>query len=398
MLTLHGNSSRSHRFARYALLTLLCAAVPRLATAQTSDVQMANRRLLLLRAQEARDAGRHDEALDLASRAGEIQMSSSVRMFIAREHFTLEHLAEALDGAERCLADVARDPLPNARDRQVIQGVCQQLMDTLRARVGRVVVVAPSQPPAGLRVTIAGREVPPALYGQPSVVNPGSVVVEATAEGRDAFTRTVQAGSGQTETVEIVLPTQPATLTLRGDGELPAGTTVYVAGHELTTQQFGEALRVEPGVVQIEARAAEHLPFTESVRLTPGQRETVTVTLRRLPRVRRTQRILGWTGIGIGAALVTAGVVTGMIGSARREDYDDVHCAAQATPACVDAWDTLNALRTTHLTGLIAGGVTAVAGAVLVLTAPSSRERVGPVAFGCGPWWGAAGVSCGGRF
>ena len=398
MLTLPGNPSRSRRFAHGALFALLCAAVPRLVAAQTTDVQMANRRLLLLRAQEARDAGRHDEALDLASRAGEIQMSSSVRMFIAREHFTLEHLAEALDGAERCLAEVARDPLPNARDRQVIQGVCQQLTDTLRARVAHVVIVAPAQVPPGLRVTLGGREVPPALYGQPSVVNPGSVVIEATAEGREPFTRTVQTGSGQTETIALVLPTQPATLTLRSEGELPANATVYVGGHELATPQLGQALRIEPGEVQVEARAAEHLPFTTSLRLAPGQHETVTVTLRRRPRVPRAQRILGWTGVGVGAALVTEALVTGMIGSARREDYDDVRCAAQATPACIDDWDTLDALHTAHLAGLIAGGVTTVAGVVLVLTAPSSRERAEPVAFGCSPWWSAAGVSCGGRF
>ena len=81
-----------------ALVASTCAGA---AFAQ-SDADMAARRLLLEQAQQARTGGDHTRALDLASRAGRISMTASVRRFIAEEENSLGRYASAL-GSFGCL-------------------------------------------------------------------------------------------------------------------------------------------------------------------------------------------------------------------------------------------------------------------------------------------------------
>src|SRR5438105_823884 len=121
-----------------ALVASTCAGA---AFAQ-SDADMAARRLLLEQAQQARTGGDHTRALDLASRAGRISMTASVRRFIAEEENSLGRYASALGSAELCVHDAEREPA--SRNRDAVASGCRTLASQLRGRVGHIVVRVPT--------------------------------------------------------------------------------------------------------------------------------------------------------------------------------------------------------------------------------------------------------------
>jgi hypothetical protein len=79
----------------------------------------------------------------------------------------------------------------------------------LAAKIG-LVVIAVTDRPAGIEVTIAGRVVPPDHLGEAFPVAPGPVLVEATAPGRVPFQRKLAIGAGASEVLAIALVTDTA--------------------------------------------------------------------------------------------------------------------------------------------------------------------------------------------
>jgi hypothetical protein len=194
---------RERRRQWSVVATLLATlGLPHRAAAQSGS-DAASRRLLLEQAQRARDENRHRDALDLARRAGAIQMTVSLRAFIAREEGDLGMYAAALNDSELCYREIIQTP-PTYVDRQAILETCQTLNAFNRARVGSVVVSVPSPAPDGLRVTVNGQELREVLFGQSYIVNPGSVSIDASATGR-RFHRDVRVASGQTVQVAVEL-------------------------------------------------------------------------------------------------------------------------------------------------------------------------------------------------
>lgn len=187
-----------------ALLALL--AVPSLAPAQPRDPSLAaTRRDLIDQARAARTGGDHARALDLAQRAGQIEMSLSLRRFIGEEQESLGRVAEAMNSAESCVREGG-----SARDNAAHVDACRAIVARMQSRVGRVTVVAPTPPPAGLRVRVAGNEVPPAVWGVPMLVTPGTVAVDAEAPSYRAFHREVTVAVGGVEPVTVTLEALPA--------------------------------------------------------------------------------------------------------------------------------------------------------------------------------------------
>jgi hypothetical protein len=172
----------------------LCAvlAFGATAAAQSGPAEVA-RRELLRDADVARTAGDHARALDLATRAGQIRMTTSLRLLLAQEHEATGHLVEALDHASGCAREAEADA--TMRNRQQVQGICQALVASITPRVGNLVVQV-SSPPPGLVVRVAGHEVNPALYGVAFPVMPGSVAVEVGGEGVVAAREEVQVRAG----------------------------------------------------------------------------------------------------------------------------------------------------------------------------------------------------------
>ncbi|MDO9015680.1 MAG: hypothetical protein Q8S73_07880 [Deltaproteobacteria bacterium] len=182
------------------------------AAAQTDPgVMAATRRDLIREAQEARTAEDHGRALDLATRAGQLGMSASLRRFIAEEQNAQGLLGPALGSAELCAREAERDTSPARADHL---SACQALAASLRPRVARLVVETPRIP--GLQVRVADTDLPSAVWGVPYLVTPGTVLVTAMAPGYRPFRAELDVGPGGTRAVRVVLEEAPQSL------ELPA--------------------------------------------------------------------------------------------------------------------------------------------------------------------------------
>jgi len=189
----------------FVALGALSAAVilqPKPASAQ-SEAEVAARRLLVEQAQQARTAGDHARALEQARRAGEIQMTPSLRFFIAEEHAALDHVGEAFGTADLCVREAERDPA--LRNRDAILAGCRGVMDTLRSRIAIIVVRVPQPAPQGLSILVQGQPLAASSYDRPMVVAAGSIAVEATAQGQPPFRTTVTLAAGASEDVQIAL-------------------------------------------------------------------------------------------------------------------------------------------------------------------------------------------------
>lgn len=123
-------------------------------------------------------------------------------------------------------------------------------------------------------------------------------------------------------------------------------------------------------------------------------------------------RALGITGLALGGVGLTLGVVglvlrNGAVTEFNAPDGSGHNCYRDGsdnvvTPLgigvdCVGLGSTATTMQTLSVVGFVGGGVFAAAGAVLLVTAPSSRSREG-LAVRCGMGPGDVGVACGGRF
>jgi hypothetical protein len=110
------------------------------ALAQVTDTELAARRTLIDQASAARAANNPQQALDLAQRAGRIQMTPSLRMFIAETLAAMGNHAEAMGAADRCAQEADRDTA--ASNRAQILASCRAVATNARTHVGYVTVTA----------------------------------------------------------------------------------------------------------------------------------------------------------------------------------------------------------------------------------------------------------------
>lgn len=174
----------------------------RTARAQTEE-ELSLRRVALERAQALSSSGDHAQALQLATRAGAIQMTPSVRLFIAREQAAVGQHAAALLTAQTCQREVARAEVSN---RAEILTACRDVAAHETPLVGMLQIEPPATALPGLEVRVRDAVVGASLLGLPYVVDPGSVVVVATAPGHVRFEATVTLAAQETRTVRLDLP------------------------------------------------------------------------------------------------------------------------------------------------------------------------------------------------
>ncbi len=203
---------------RYGLLVrrntiLSCLSLTLLAPsawAQSVDpTLLASRRALIDRATASRTAGRHGEALELAQRAAQIQMTPSLRLFLMQEQVEVGQLAEAYGSGLACQSEASRDSATNAR---TIERLCTDTVNSLRTRVARLVVtVTPIV--EGMRVFVGNRELHAVLLGNDYVVTPGEVTVRVEATGHRTASSTVRAVAGNALNVPLAIEREAAVVT-----------------------------------------------------------------------------------------------------------------------------------------------------------------------------------------
>jgi hypothetical protein len=246
-------TSRHHGpiVATLAALSLLCA-VP--ASAQTLDpAASAARRELIDQALAARDAGRHEEALQLGTRAGALEMSASLRRFIAEEQAATGRLAEALGSAQRCSTEADRDTGPHRMDHIA---ACNALVSDLRLRVGHIVLQL-ANAPADVHVTVGGTEVPRALWGVPYVVTPGTIAIEVTSPHHETTHQSVSVERGQSANVELQLGAEQAGASTASSA--PSGTASQTPDQSARSTSHPAASSIPIGPVVMLAAGAVFL-------------------------------------------------------------------------------------------------------------------------------------------
>lgn len=348
------------RAMQRAVLALFVLATPRLARAQDPRAEIA-RRELLHRAERARSRGDHAEAVEFGTRALEIRATPSLRLMLAQAHEALGHPLEALDQATACAREAIADSSLRNRE-QLIEG-CRDLSEALGARIARVVVRVTPRDVPGLRVRIGDRDVPTALLGVPVPLLPGAVSIVAESSDARAVRQTLTLAAGRTQEIELSLA--------------PSARTPDAAP--------------PPAVASMPSVAASPL-------VSAATEDRVVVS-----SVRRTW---GWVALGVGLAGVGVGIGGVVLREGAAIDYNGAPLSnggvcpgtsyGGAQPEfCQNYLDRAATGEALAWTGLLAGGALVAAGAVLLATAPSSRER-GTAAIRCGASW--SGLQCAGVF
>lgn len=191
----------------FKAILILGTFLPVAVVAQPAENPATLRQALTIQARQAMIAGDHSKALSLATQAGQIRMSPSLRLFIAQEQNEIGQLAPALSNAELCVFEATKDKA--LKKRKEILRTCKDLMAHIQKFAGRITVSLPTPVPPQVRVLIGSQEVEESLFGRPYPIRPGAIHVEATAPGCLPYQRELEIEAGDEVTVTVSLPPDP---------------------------------------------------------------------------------------------------------------------------------------------------------------------------------------------
>jgi hypothetical protein len=187
-----------------------------------------------------------------------------------------------------------------------------------------------------------------------------------------------------------------------------AGLEVIRDGVGVSDAVFGVAVPVDPGDHVVEAQAPGKLPWKTKLQISAGDKNGL-VTIPELapapvtataapgagptpsaalasnaapaPAEGRTQRTLGWTALGLGAVGIGLGIVFEAQRGSKLTERDGicpsgVGCSPDDISKIDDLTNQARSAGTSGAVALVAGGVLAVGGVTLILSAPSSSPRV----------------------
>ncbi len=185
-----------------AVLGAAWVLCPDIVSAQPTS-RGAERRELIDQGVQARRIGDHEHALDLFTRAGQIEMRPGLRMSLAEEYQALGQARPACETASRCVEEVQAD-LSRPESGRVLQG-CAELVSATCARFGRLRMHLPTPSPAGLRVSVQGRSFDVTGVDGVAIVDPGDLVVQASDASGETYREQLAVRPGETREVSVAL-------------------------------------------------------------------------------------------------------------------------------------------------------------------------------------------------
>lgn len=302
----------------------------------------------------AADKGDCATAIDRLERAESLFHAPPHLQHLGRCYAKLGRLVDAAE-AWRKLTYETLPPNAPAVFRDAV-AEAQTELPKIEPRLARLTIRASESYP-NLTIDVDGKPWPNAALDVPRVIDPGSHVIKARANGYKPQETTVELAEGGSQSVTLKLEA--------GDPSLVGTATPPTAGSGAPT--------VAPTAPP---------PPTSSPLKTIGL-------------------VVGGVGIAAGAA----GVVTGLMSRSQKSDLDR-DCLGRTQPDCTERADRLNGLATLT-TGLwIGGGVLVAAGLGMYLLAPSSapaksagETSAGPtVSVGFAPGAGGGHVVLSGSF
>jgi hypothetical protein len=337
------------------VLLLGLTSVSRPAGAQESQDQAANiaaARSLGIEGVQLAEAGKCDQAIDKLTRAEALYHAPTILDRLGECQVKVGQIVLGTENLNRVVREQLPANAPKAfRD---AQARAQKALDAALPRIAHLTVnVEPKE--AKITVTVSDVPVPAALLGVERPTDPGTHEVVASAPG---------------------YLTQKTTVTLAE------------AGRETVTLR----LTLDPNAPKEEPAPAVAPPLPPP--LLPEQQPPPPATARS-----NSTKTIGYVLIGVGAAGVVAGGITGAVALQKKGELDcpDKHCSGSQK----DNLDSANSLALVSTVGFAVGIPAVAVGTVLLLTSGSSQQKAAkqpPRHFAAKPYFGAASAGVVGEF
>lgn len=334
------------------LLTLAAHARP--AAAQESQDQAENiaaARSLGIEGVQLAQAGKCDQAIEKLSRAESLYHAPTILDRLGECQVQVGQIVLGTENLNRVVREQLPPNAPRAfRDAQTR---AQKALDAALPRIGHLTVnVEPKE--AKITVTVSDVAVPQALIGVERPTDPGTHEVVASAPGYLTQKTSVTLADGGSETVTLSLTLDP------------------------------NAPKEAPPVVT----PAPTAPLTSEQVPPPPATATANGT-----------KTAGYVLIGVGAAGIVAGGITGGMALQKKSNLDcpDNHCAGTQK----DDLDSAKSLALVSTLGFAVGIPAVAVGTVLLLTSSSSEKKAAkqqPRHFAAKPYFGATSAGVVGEF
>ena len=337
----------AYRVLRVVALGMACLAVSVPAVAQAPVDAATKGAARNLSEQGVMDFQNQDYAAasEKLERAYTVLKAPAIGLWSARAFVKTNRLVE---GYERYLETTRlKGAGGDATKEEQARADAQVELAQLAPRIPTLVVQVEGGPPEEITVTVDGARLANVLLGEERPVNPGSHVLQAI-RGDQKVMLQVQIAEGETRTAKLKLDPQP-----QEPAVAPVTPPLPIAA-------------VAPSVAPAAVRPAPVPPVTSDQSPPPAQTTSLV-------------RTIGWVTLAVGGVGLGMGALTGALAIGKRETLDDSgECRAELRcyPSQNDTVSSYNTLRTVSGVGLIAGGVLAATGVVLLLTAPSEQRQL----------------------
>jgi hypothetical protein len=208
-----------HRVLRSVLL-ILVVVLSGAAAAQSPDE-------LFAQGQKAYDEGRFSEALPLFEQALSASGSPNARLYVARSLVKLGKNAQAYEQMNTALRDATTRAERESRYAETRDAAAAELA-LLEPKVGKLIVAVADE---YVMPTVEVNGAPFTTIGTPTAVEPGQVVVKATAPDKEPFEKTLEVAAGEIETVTVTFDAAGGTAG-GGDGDGGGGEDTTDGGKE----------------------------------------------------------------------------------------------------------------------------------------------------------------------
>jgi hypothetical protein len=284
------------------------------------------------------EKGRYAEALDRFERADALVHAPTLGLLAAR---SLEKLGRLVEAAERYRGVTLVQLDPKAPDAfKEAQTTASKELEAVRARIPTLEIVVEGPGAEQATVTVDGTEVPKAIVGVRTPINPGVHRIEAET------------------------PTASAVSDLSIDEKQAARAVLTLVPKETTPPDAGN-----------------------------GKQPPVTTTKAPL------RRTLGFVSLGVGGAFTVMGIATGISTLSKEKELKRAHgCDGGVCPFDTPQGplDSYNRMRALAITGFVVGGVGLAAGVALILTAPKPPAQTNKAHIE--PWVGLGSAGLRGTF
>lgn len=191
------------------------------------------------------------------------------------------------------------------------------------------------------------------------------------ADASDAFHQAVKDAEKERSALLARVPSIVMTV----DAPEGAEVTVTLDGAPIAAASLGQKKLIDPGPHTL-AASAGGARSSSSVVVKEGESREVHLDLRTAPAAAPPLRTVGWVAVGVGAAGLVAGAVTGGFALAKRGEIDPRGdgCGKDGcfTTAPAGARDGYNTMRTLSAATLWAGGAVALGGTGILIFGPKA--------------------------